>query len=515
LFKDSLIILGGYVNITACYDHVLSAYDLSGALRWEHSYVGSHTLYADDEFLYCVGYNIGGDDVANDQYLNITKLDLNGNEVFNTYFPIDDPFDDAPDYDPYFCSIPNSVLFDYYGDILIGVKNAIIKADPSGNVKYLKKYSFPTDIVNVTCIDTQHYLITTDRHIYKTDTAGVLTDSTAVSHNCIKSLYNAGVIYQMAERDLTIIDTSFSEFNSIISTEEYRLCDIAFFENYLWLMGTKDETAALWKISDNQILDTLTFPLLLDNPLLLVKDQDFFISGNSRSGQIACYHLNADYDPEEITFPDIEISDLYIDSINIEYYEWGGHKYLTGYRFNAAMSIHNAGNDTIHSFAIWANLYGGFNCAQNYFYRKISGVSIDADQTYVVGFKQIYGGWYSYEELSEQKLCFQCLAPNSSIESDLSKNTLCQTIEFSGIEDKYPPGSVNIYPVPSDNDLHIEFPDNAYRTLMLIEPTGKVLFTRRTSDSEMVLNLQSIKDGMYILRISNDESILSRIIIKN
>ena len=515
LYKDSLIILGGYVNIAACYYPVLSAYDLSGTLRWEHTYVGSHTLYADEEFLYSVGYNIGADDVINDQYLNITKLDFNGNEVFNTYFPIDDPFDGGIDYDPFFCSIPNSVLFDYFGDILIGIKNALLKADPSGNVKYLKKYSFPTDIVNVTCIDTQQYLITTGLHIYKTDTAGILTDSTAVSHNCIKSLYNGGVIYQMAERHLTTIDTSFSVFSSIFSTEEYRLCDMEFFEDFLWLMGIKDESITIWKISDNQILDTLTFPILLENPLLLVKGQDFFITGNSGTGQIACYHLNADYVPEEITFPDIEISDLYIDSINIQYYEWGGNKYLTGYRFNAAMSIHNAGNDTIHSFALWANLYGGFNCSQNYFYRKISGVSINPDQTYVVGFKQIYGGWYSNEELSEQELCFQCLAPNSAIESDLSKNILCKTIEFSGIKDIYLQGSVKIYPVPSDNDLHIEFPDNAYRTLMLIETTGKVLLTRKTSDSKTVFNLHGIKDGMYILRISTDESIYSRIIIKN
>ena len=111
LVGDTLIVLGGYISISSCESQLISAYNMNGKLCWE-KYYGSNVIYTDLNFIYSIGYNIGEDDVAGDEFLNITKLDKNGNEVFNTKYPKSIP------HGSYFNFIPNSVFFDKEKNII-------------------------------------------------------------------------------------------------------------------------------------------------------------------------------------------------------------------------------------------------------------------------------------------------------------------------------------------------------------------------------------------------------------
>jgi hypothetical protein len=504
LLDDSLIILGGDVNVISCSYPVLYAYSISGEFQWRKDRFGSHALYANpytkSGYLYCVGYNEGIYDVGGDEYLEIMKLDKAGNIVFHTIYPNKTWGDD----DGSFTYIPNCVSIDYNWDIIIGSKEALVKADSWGNVKYVIEYDLPSEITNISPINNQYYLISTVLELYKTDTSGFIEESVALNDTCIKSIIHSETIYSISANQLTAYDTNLNLIGEIVSAKNVKLSDIQSQGNYVWLMGTDNENVTIWEIEGRQILDTLTFPLLLDNASLLVNGKDIVITGNSRTGQMGCYHYKLNGGETEISLPDIEISDFNIDSISISN-GW----YTTGYRFDLEISIRNSGMDTVHSFVVYTYLHGGMWCIHNYFYEKISGVVIEPYQSMTLHFDDLF------EEIYYKTLCFECLSPNSEVEKNTANNTLCKTFQITDLGRIDPESPIRIYPVPSDEILHIEFADNACRTLEIIDPLGKVLIMKNTSDSKTSIDMRSIETGIYILRISTDQHLYCRSIIKN
>ena len=101
-----------------------------------------------------------------------------------------------------------------------------------------------------------------------------------------------------------------------------------------------------------------------------------------------------------------------------------------GYFFNAELEIKNNGDTTINNLAIFSELHGGMNCAHNYNYRKFQNLNILPGQIQIVKVRHVYE-----DGLYNKQICFQCLAPNSKLEKIDSNNSLCKTIDITGVEE--------------------------------------------------------------------------------
>lgn len=95
ILKDSIIIVGGYANGSSCEYPVLFTYDFKGNRLWALT-IGSDAICADNDYIYITAYNIGNDDVVDDDFLNITKLDESGNIIFNYNYDLPEYWDIDP-----------------------------------------------------------------------------------------------------------------------------------------------------------------------------------------------------------------------------------------------------------------------------------------------------------------------------------------------------------------------------------------------------------------------------------
>ena len=118
------------------------------------------------------------------------------------------------------------------------------------------------------------------------------------------------------------------------------------------------------------------------------------------------------------------------------------------------------------------------------------------------------------EQTSRNKISFPITDPNM-IKTLTSKeaNAKAQSIQESGGD-----LNVTVYPNPNKGLLKVDLinaPNASKNELILYDLSGKVLMEKKNFDDYLELDLSSVKDGIYILRILINEQVFNWKIIKS
>ena len=173
------------------------------------------------------------------------------------------------------------------------------------------------------------------------------------------------------------------------------------------------------------------------------------------------------------------------------------------------MTVKNNGNDTITSFAIYSYLHGGMNCAHNYFYQKFTDILILPNKEITVLLHRQYE-----EELKNNELCFESLAPNSQIETNLIKNSLCKKFVITDLIDVPKAQKYQVYPNPTKEFLKLEFEENGKKYIRLSNLNGSLLFETKINGYEATLDLSGFYSGVYLLSITSESGSFNQKIVK-
>ena len=503
LFQDSLILVGGYLGTTSCPTSGLFAYDLKGNRTWEADGFFD-VIYTDSNSIYTVGH-IWMDDVGGLEQVVFSKFDKNGKEIFQSSYP------EIPHH-YWFEFVPISLDINGNGAIVSSSKNSIIQADSLGKVISKTQMKFHDDILSIQFIGSDSLLINTESTFYKSDLSLIHLDSISFDEKIVSALIQNDTIYSLFPNRLVILDTNLNILDTIITSHEIDFKKIKPFGGNLWIQGIQGNQAKIMQLHNLLFSDTLTFDLLVDSADFLVSSGNVIFTGNSNSGQIAIYSFNKNFNPNAVVLPDIEIVDFGIDSIKIEYNNFptgGVDKIPIGYSYVTKMIIKNNGEEPITSFGLYLYLHGGMNCLHTYFYKKYTDIFLLPNQNLTINLNRIseYGMRYN-------KICFECLAPNSQIENNIESNSLCKTFVITGLVDVTKSQKCQVYPNPTKDFLKLEFEENGEKYIRLSNLNGSLLFETKISDCETNLDLSSFDSGVYLLSITSESIRFSQKIVK-
>lgn len=357
LFRDSIILVSGFISDASCPLQYLSAHNFTGQKLWGIG--GNHdVIICDTNYIYTAGFT-PVDDVAGWEQIRISKYDGNGNEIFSYGYP------EVP-HAFFFYFEPKSIDLATDGTIVVSSSNSVMKKYVNDTILLEYLLNLDSQIVSVNSINPFLYLINTPYKIYTSDSSFNLTDSISFSDPLTKVQVINDTIYSLfdsklvrLDSGLNIIDTLFNGPANFYSMESY--------DDFLWLQELETDSIRLLKIQNGVMLDTLTFPLFVNNVENIITGNNFVFAGNSFSNQTGIYSI--DYDSIlaiNYSLPDIELIDFDINNIVIDYYVFQGDSIAIGYWFNTTVTVKNNSADTISGFSVFSDLEGGMNCAQNF-----------------------------------------------------------------------------------------------------------------------------------------------------
>lgn len=498
LFRDSVIIISGVVSEATCHYQNLFAFNLDGQKLWEVQ--GTQDLVNnDDNFIYTAGFTFV-DDVAGYTQLIISKYDAEGKEIFSIGYP------DVPHQGNYEF-IPKSIDVSSDGKIIVSSEKSVVMTDTGGTSIHEIPINIQGDIQSVYSINSESFLITTQNTIFKTDQSFAATDSVSFTGTIKKTLLQNDSVYAIVDTELLRIDLNLNIIDTLIS-KTFEIQNFDFFGEDLWVSSFNEGKINLTKLKGNETDATVTFPKMLNETEFIVTDNSFVFAGNSFSNQIGLFSYPGTVLSELQVLPDIEFVDFNINKISIEYHTFQGDSIATGYFFTPEVTVKNNSADTIKSFAVFADLHGGTNCVQNFFYRKITGLEILSGQSQTVTLPRGYE-----ENIKNNELCFQLLAPNGEIETEIENNSICKTFTITAT-DKYKNPEIAVYPNPFVDYLVIKNPAAESLTTEIIDLNGKILVKEHTGAQNKTIDTKHIKPGLYILKITSDSSISTQTVIK-
>ena len=497
LFRDSVILISGVVSEATCHYHNLFAFNMNGQKLWETQ--GTQDLICNDSnFIYTAGFTFI-DDVGGYEQIIISKYDPEGKEIFSIGYP------DVPN-QGYYEFKPTSINIDSEGIITISSGSSVIQTNINGSQISETKLNVHDSILSVASAGTDSYLITTRNKLYKSNSTFSLTDSASFAGTIKKTLLQNDTVYALVNNELIRIDLNLNIIDTLISNAEIE--NMEFGGNDLWISSFEDEKINLTKLHSNETAATVTFPKMLNETEFIVTDISFVIAGNTFSNQIGLYSYPKNEVTEQPVISDIELIDLNISNIKLAYYLFMGDSIVIGYFFTPEVIVKNNGADTIRSFAVFADLHGGMNCGQNFFYTKTDGLEILPGQSQKVMLSRGYE-----EDIKNNELCFQLLAPNSEIETQVKNNSICKTFTITAT-DKYKKPEITVYPNPCVDFLVIKNPSVEPLAMEIIDLNGKVLIQEHTGFQIKTIDTRCLKPGFYILKITSDSAISTQTIIK-
>jgi hypothetical protein len=285
-----------------------------------------------------------------------------------------------------------------------------------------------------------------------------------------------------------------------IISNEIELKQIKRFGGDFWIQGIKGAKSEIIHLVNLTVSDTLSFDSLLPSADYLVSPDKVIFTGTSNSGQIAVYSFSKKIEPKQINLPDIQIQDLnllntIIDATSI----YGEGDLPRGYNFIPEVLIRNVGIDTIKSFVVYSVLRGGMNCAQNFYYQKVTDISLPPNQEISIKLNRLYEDWVIYNSF-----CFEVLAPNSQIETNLDKNTLCKTFVITGLNEIAKSQKYSVYPNPVKDLLNLKSEENGTKHLRLTNMEGSLISESIINSCETTIDFSGLESGVYLLSITSE-----------
>jgi len=500
-FNDSLILVSGKVHTTSCPGSVLFAYDLTGKQIWK-TYGYFDIIHSDSNSIYAAGYT-GIDDVYGYDQVIISKYDKNGNGIFSKGYP------ETP-HQSWSGFVPVSIDINKNGSFVISSKTSVIKADSEGNVVYEKKLKLQNDITGIQFLDANSLLISTKYRLYKTNDACNVLDSISFDNENVSGLLQDNSFYCLFPNRLIRVDADLKIQDTILFSNEIELRQIKRFGGDFWILGKNGAKSEIIHLVNLSVSDTLSFDSLLPSSDYLVSPDNVIFTGTSNSNQIAIYSFSKMVEPGQVNLPDIQIIDLNFLNIIIDATSiYGGVDSPKGYNCIPEILVRNVGNDTIKSFAVYSVLHGGMNCVQNFYYQKVTGISLPPDQEKLIKLNRLYEDWVMYNSF-----CFEVLAPNSQIEPNLDKNSLCKSFIITGLNETVKSPKYSVYPNPVMDFLNLKFEENGIKHIRLTNVNGSLLLETKITGCETSLDLSEFDTGIYLLSIISESGIFTQKIVK-
>lgn len=501
ILNDTMIITGGKINSVACWYHQLVAFSLDGKKLWENN-APCDIIRIHENFIYTVGRIGEQSDISGYEQIVVSKFDNMGNELFQTFYP------DVP-HEDYFSFIPNSLEINLNDEILVNSETSVIKITASGDFVWEREISFSKNIKSIKCLSDNTYLLYSSGAIYKSDSNLNLIDSFTTEKQ-IKAIEikNDSIFYLNQDR-INIIDTSLQKLAEVILPLNITPEEINSFEGSIWLRATEQENSIIYSLNGLNIKEYADFSTIPLSAKFLKAENSIIFCGNTYNNQIVtCFYDNS-LKNQEAKLPDIELIDFDIYNTDIEYINANNVQYSIGYRFNAEIIIKNCGTDTINSFAVFSKLHGGMNCAQNFYYEKFEDIMLKPDEQKLFQLeKRIFESG-----IENNEICFECMSPNSMFETVYENNSLCKTFSITHLNGISDENGIKIYPVPVENNLQIEMQDDGFKQILLFDVRGISIKNFKTTDNKIIIDLSTIKQGVYLLQIiSNHKKYFKKIV---
>lgn len=172
--------------------------------------------------------------------------------------------------------------------------------------------------------------------------------------------------------------------------------------------------------------------------------------------------------------------------------------------------FHDISNSLTHASSVYASDLDGDGDID-----VISSYSSDS----IIAWCENMGGGVFSEGLV---ITNQAAGASSVCASDLDGDGDIDVLSASGIDDKIAwyenlnyssivknniEEFISAYPNPANNIINLEFEVAAKRKIIVYSPTGKILQNKLSTEAKYVLNLSSLKRGMYIVKIKNENDL--------
>lgn len=491
-------VISGFVG--DCYTAYLAKIDCEGNVIWER-YPCGYSKFLDavptkNGEILAAGYDWGQDDVGSDEYAVIIKYSTDGTEIFRKYFI-------THQYDSYF----NHVAESSSGEIYVSVDDKVYRLSTLGDS--LAHLSFGYG--KIRCMLNNH----AGELVFGCDSGLVILDSLGNLSEKIPTgavgaiIQNQQSQYVLSTNGyLTILDSAFTFINSTTLSQVIALeqADSGFFAlrrtGILYYDWNLSQASSIWTANgrmnaidiacnNSQIAVAGTYSVVKN--LMLVKGLDYF--GNS-------VESSTDLQLEEVTITDIQ--KVFRDSI-----PYGPVIY--DLMFSAEAKVINVGIDTIESFNLVSQSFGGMNCSDWRFTFPVSGVHIAPQDTMIYTINRTY--YYFYQP--NFKLCLHGVSVNGGRDADLSNNSSCsETILLSAGDFEVPP-LISVCPNPVSDILHLNLNDSNRGTVEIFSVNGTMLSSLPVNNGITEIDIKHLTPNLYFVRIiTSDEKVFCQKVIK-
>lgn len=74
---------------------------------------------------------------------------------------------------------------------------------------------------------------------------------------------------------------------------------------------------------------------------------------------------------------------------------------------------------------------------------------------------------------------------------------------------------LSVYPVPTGENLHVQFPSEKHRIIEIIDLNGHQLWKTETSDTNITISLLDFPQGIYQLKVVSEDEVSTQRVVKN
>jgi len=179
-------------------------------------------------------------------------------------------------------------------------------------------------------------------------------------------------------------------------------------------------------------------------------------------------------------------------------------------------TIHLNINPGTFGFNLIWNHYEGFDFQTYKIHRKHNGGTWEVIDT-VAGNVDSYTDWYTASGVATYYIEVIRLEPcNPTLKSDETIRVISNTASAAplGTEDVSRTG-IHIYPNPVTSDLNLVLPGSSVYHVEILRVDGTRVFNREIQGPGTTINLSELENGLYILKISGNNTVLVKKIIRN
>ncbi len=497
VYQDSMYLVTGTVSLPSCPFNKLFLYDKYGTLKWSFS-DNNEIFYADNEYIYTAGHTFI-DDVLNSDGLELAKYSKDGTKIDEIRIP--EEFNDPP-----FLFKPKGMDSYSNGDLLICSDSLALITTSFLYPQTVYKFEKTLPVLSVKIIGNSHLLFS-ETGIFKASYDFNFSDSIIFNENLIQTEIANNIIYALFPNSLISLDLNLNILDTIYDDLNYKAKSISLNNNDLWIMlDGEEEIVLLNKNGEN--IDSLIFPVFSDIKHFHVSGTNFKFFGDTYTSHMCIINYENPVKNNPLPdFTDMEFLDLEVKNIKLVESPNPNVMY-DSYILTLNAEIQNNSLDTLKSLVAYAPLRGGFNCARNFFHRKIQNFKIPPGEKGIVEI----GGIHQYGIPSMDNICITLYSPNSSIELMRSNNRLCEEFLISGNSESILE-SLKIYPNPVNSVLFIDNLPLAQHEFKMLDLSGKELKRISSFGNETSIDLSDLQAGIYIIRIFSEGQVINRKIV--